>query len=143
METYTEELIAEYEYYEEDERIQYKDSTYDIVSKVAYLIGVPKRIFENEHEPPKLDIYERLNTDRNARIVRNLCIVRNSIERGFKHISEKMKYQYAGLLSMTEYIPKESIDQLTFDGINFYKTSNKKLNQHIIEINIFTTYSIG
>ena len=135
METYTEELIAEYEYYEEDERIQYKDSTYDIVSKVAYLIGVPKRIFENEHEPPKLDIYERLNTDRNARIVRNLCIVRNSIERGFKHISEKMKYQYAGLLSMTEYIPKESIDQLTFDGINFYKTSNKKLNQHIIEIN--------
>ena len=25
METYTEELIAEYEYYEEDERIQYKD----------------------------------------------------------------------------------------------------------------------
>ena len=34
METYTEELIEEYEYYEEDERIQYKDSTYDIVSCV-------------------------------------------------------------------------------------------------------------
>ena len=28
------------------ERITYKDSTYEIVSKVAYLIGVPKRIFE-------------------------------------------------------------------------------------------------
>ena len=36
------------------ERMTYKDSTYEIVSKVAYLIGVPKRIFENEHEPPKL-----------------------------------------------------------------------------------------
>ena len=29
--------------------IRYKDSTYEIVSKIAYLIGVPKRIFENEH----------------------------------------------------------------------------------------------
>ena len=30
-----------------------KIGTYTVVSKVAYLIGVPKRIFENEHEPPK------------------------------------------------------------------------------------------
>ena len=83
METYTEELIEEYEYYEEDERIQYKDSTYDIVSKVAYLIGVPKKIFENEHEPPKIEIYEVLDKDKSARIVRNLCIVRAAIERNF------------------------------------------------------------
>ena len=27
------------------ERMTYKDSTYEIVSKVSYLIGVPKRIF--------------------------------------------------------------------------------------------------
>lgn len=31
----------------------FENSTYTVVSKVAYLIGVPKRIFENEHEPPK------------------------------------------------------------------------------------------
>lgn len=52
MEAYTEDWIETYEYYEEDERIQYKDSTYDIVSRVAYLIGVPRRIFDNPHEPP-------------------------------------------------------------------------------------------
>ena len=34
------------------EQIAYKDSTYELVSKVAYLIGVPLRIFQNEHEPP-------------------------------------------------------------------------------------------
>ena len=44
METLTEDLIETYEEFE-DERIQYKDSTYDIVSKIAYLIGVPKSIF--------------------------------------------------------------------------------------------------
>lgn len=134
METYTEELIETYEEFE-DERIRYKDSTYDIISKVAFLIGVPKHIFENEHEPPKLDIYERLHKDKNARIIRNLCIIRTAIERGFKHISEKMKYQYKTILSVPEHIPQESIDQLTFDGVNFYKSSNTKLNQHIIELN--------
>lgn len=41
------------------EQIAYKDSTYELVSKVAYLIGVPLRIFQNEHEPPKIEIYNR------------------------------------------------------------------------------------
>lgn len=119
----------------EEERIQYTDSTYDIVSKVAYLIGVPLRIFENPHEPPKMEIYMVLNKDKNARIIRHLSILRTSIERGFGHISEKMKYQYKSILNMPEHIPQESINQLAADGINFYKKSSTKLVHHIIEIN--------
>ena len=60
------------------EQIAYKDSTYELVSKVAYLIGVPLRIFQNEHEPPKIEIYNRLEQDKNARIIRNLCIIRTA-----------------------------------------------------------------
>ena len=46
------------------ERMAYKDSTYVIVSKIAYLIGVPKRIFENQHEPPQLETFQQLeNSD--------------------------------------------------------------------------------
>lgn len=134
MDTYLDEYVPTYEDIDE-EQARYKDSTYDIVSKVAYLIGVPKRIFELEHEPPKLDIYERMDRDKNARIIRHLCVIRTAIERGFKHISEKMKYQYRSILSMPEHIPEESIQQLTADGINFYRKSNTKLNQHIVEIN--------
>ena len=134
MDTYLDEYVPIYEDIDE-EQARYKDSTYDIVSKVAYLIGVPKRIFELEHEPPKLDIYERMDKDKNARIIRHLCVIRTAIERGFKHISEKMKFQYRSILSMPEHIPEESIHQLTSDGINFYRKSNTKLNQHIIEIN--------
>lgn len=74
--------------------IRYKDSTYEIVSKIAYLIGVPKRIFENEHEPPKMEVYERLEQDKAARIIRHLCIIRTAIERNFKHINEKMRFDY-------------------------------------------------
>ena len=42
------------------EQIAYKDSTYELVSKVAYLIGVPLRIFQNEHRikmPASSEIY--------------------------------------------------------------------------------------
>lgn len=134
MDTSTRDYIATYEEFE-DEHIRYKDSTYDIVSKVAYLIGVPKHIFENEFEPPKMEVYERLDQDKNARIIRHLCIIRTAIERGFKHISEKMKFQYRTILSMPEHIPQESVNQLAADGVNFYKKSSTKLNHHIIEIN--------
>lgn len=73
------------------EQIAYKDSTYELVSKVAYLIGVPLRIFQNEHEPPKIEIYNRLERDKNARIIRNLCIIRTAIERNYRKINVKAK----------------------------------------------------
>lgn len=120
---------------DDSEIIAYKDSTYELVSKVAYLIGVPKRIFENEHEAPQLEIYEQLDKDKTARIVRNLCVVRTSIERNFKHINDKMRMEYKTILSMPEYVPSDSLNQLTADGINFIKKSSTKLTHHIIEIN--------
>ena len=135
METYTEDLIETYEYFEEDERILYKDSTYDIVSKVAYLIGVPKHIFENEHEPPKLEIYELLDKDKSARIVRNLCVVRAAIERRFGKINDKIRKEYKSIYSLPELIPQDALRQLDLDGASFYKKSSTKLAHHIIEIN--------
>ena len=117
------------------EQIAYKDSTYELVSKVAFLIGVPQRIFENEHEAPQLDVYERLSKDKNARIIRNLCIIRTSIERNFKKINDIMRTDYRGLLSMPEIIPSECIQQLSEDGISFIKKSSSKLCHHIIHKN--------
>lgn len=125
---------AEMEYFEEDP-YRYKDSTYEIISKVAYLIGVSKRIFENENQPPKLDVYERLDQDKNARIIRHLCIIRNSIERGYKQISNKMRFEMKSIMSLPECVPAESVQQLSQDGISFYKASHTQLFQHIIEIN--------
>ena len=135
MEAYTEELIETYEYFEEDERILYKDSTYDIVSKVAYLIGVPKRIFENEHEPPRLDIFDVLEKDKSARIVRNLCIVRAAIERNFGKINDRIRKDFRSIYTLPDLVPQDAIRQLELDGVNFYKKSSTKLGHHIIEIN--------
>lgn len=119
----------------EEDKIAYKDSTYEIVSKVAYLIGVPKRIFDNEHEAPKLDVYDRLDADKSARIIRHLCIIRTAIERNFKYINDKMRFEFSSIINMPEYVPQESLNQLSADGINFIKKTSTKLCHHIIEIN--------
>ena len=93
----------------EDESLFYKDSTHEIVSAVAYLAGVPKRIFENEYEPPKLESYQRLEQDKNARIIRNLCQVRTAIQRNFRAINEKMRTEYKSLFTLPEYVPSGGI----------------------------------
>lgn len=121
--------------FEENEQLAVKDSTYELVSKVAYLLGVPKRIFENDHEPPKLEVFGQLECDKNARIIRNLCIIRTAIEQNFKKISDMMRLEYRSILSMPELVPGESIMQLSSDGISFIKKSSTKLYQHVIEIN--------
>lgn len=130
---YTED-IESYDYAEEENR-QYNDSTYDVVSKVAYLIGVPKSIFENEHEPPVLEIYRQLDQQKNARIIRNLCRVRTAIERSFGRINGKMRTEYRSIFSLPEYIPEDAIIQLSNDGIQFRTKSTSKLSHYIIEIN--------
>ncbi len=107
----------------------------DVVSTFAYLIGVRKSIFENEHEPPQLEIYEKLDTNKAARIVRNLCMIRTSIELNFRRINDALHFDFRSISSLTEYIPSESIMQLMNDGVNAFKKSSTTLGQHIIAIN--------
>ena len=68
------------------DRNLYHDSTYEIVSITAYLIGVPERIFLNNHEPPKLRSTET-RSNKNARIIRHLCLLRTAIEQNYKFIT--------------------------------------------------------
>lgn len=110
------------------------NNTYTVVSTAAYLIGVPERIFQSEFESPRQEVFDRLEKEKSARIIRNLCILRTSIERNFKNINDKMQFEYKGLLSLPEYIPQDTLTQLSQDGINIIK-SNHKLVYYIIDIN--------
>lgn len=100
-----------------EDKIIYKDSTYELVSKVAYLIGVPRHIFENEHEAPQMEVFERLEADKAARIIRHLSIIRTAIERNFRHINSAMRIDYRTILSMPEHVPADSLHLLKIDSI--------------------------
>ena len=109
----------------------YENSTYTVVSKVAYLIGVQKRIFENEYEPPKMEWYEKLHADKNARIVRNLCMIRTALELNFKAINNRMRFDMCNLHSLPEYVPQDSLNELLQDGITI--TDEASALEHIGE----------
>ena len=65
----------------------YRNSTYNIVSKVGYLIGVPKRFYESDGAGLDMKHFEELHKDKNARIIRNLCMLRTAIEQNYGEIS--------------------------------------------------------
>lgn len=110
----------------------YKDSTYEVVSVIAYLIGVPE---DKICTYPQYAVFPKLHCDKNARIIRNLCIARTLIERNFKKINDAMQREYKSISNMPEYLPFNIIRQLNEDGANFIKKSSTKLTHHIIEIN--------
>ena len=112
----------------------YENGTYVIVSKVAYLMGIHKNIFANEFEPPKMEWYEKLEKDKNARIIRNLCRIRAEIERNFSEINKQIIYNLKNIHTLPEYIPQDSLQALSDDGISLVK-ANQKLPQYIIDIN--------
>lgn len=122
------------EFMQKGDHSDYENSTYNIISTVAYLIGVPKRIFDNEHEPPDLSWYERLDSDKNARTVRNLCAVRSALLRHYKRISEEIFYNLKNLHTLPDYLPQEAIRQLEEDGLPIIK-ANHKINQYLVELN--------
>lgn len=121
---------------------QYRNSTYMIVSKMAYLIGVPKLIFENEYEPPKIELYNQLDQNKNARIIRNLCIIRTGIERHFQKIKTAMRYDLKNIDSLPEFIPPECSKQLWQDGVELLK-ANYQPNKYIFDINKLITQYIN
>ena len=94
---------------------------YDIISRVAYLIGVPKRIFDNENETPKLEIYKSLDLQKKARIIRNLCILRTQLERNFLKICHGIQRDNRTMVGMSEYLPMECFQALSEDGIDIYQ----------------------
>ena len=117
----------------EERRKRPKGEKYELISKVAYLVGVPSWVFENEYESPQIEIYQELNQNKHARIIRNLCIVRTAIERFFMKINIKMYSEYKTIYSIPEYIPQEALEQLVADGIRISKQA--RLINHVIEIN--------
>ncbi|MCF0120490.1 MAG: NYN domain-containing protein [Oscillospiraceae bacterium] len=129
---------ADSEAYEEEETapaaktIDYPDSTYMLVSKIGYLLGVPYQNFERG--ALKLEHYETMDRDKNARIIRNLCIVRNGIEQNYLRIYNAFRNDIKNLHTLPEYIDTNAINQLSADGIQLIK-ANYPLERYLIDIN--------
>ena len=115
---------------------RYRSATYHIVSIMAYLIGVSQSYYERDtgEESPQIEIYRKLSQDKNARIIRNLCIVRTAIEKHYIAIARAFVHEFKNIGSVPEFIPSEVVEELYRDGITLH-CNRPHVNQYLMDIN--------
>ena len=99
---------------------QYQQNTCGIVSRVAYLTGVEKRHFIAPHTRIEYEVYQQLEQNAQARIVRHLSMLRTAINLNFRQIDQAMVYEMKNihLLPWT----KEIVQALQKDGVEMVKS---------------------
>ncbi len=84
--------------------------TKEIVSTIAYLIGVRKDVIEHSY-PTCAESVMRLCDNKEATIIRYLCKLRTALMRNFKRTDNAMHYDLKNLTSL-EWYDHENIKQL-------------------------------
>jgi Protein of unknown function DUF88. len=105
--------------------------TYEIVSIVAYLIGVKEAMFEREFDH---NVYGRLDGNQAAHIIRNLCKLRTTLMMKRNEISRDIEMQLLNLDRMPDKIALEDLTYLSEAGIPIVK-ANQRVNAYIADIN--------
>ena len=120
----------------------------DIVSRVAYLIGIDGRYFgleQTENMNPQFyrSVYDEMNSDKEARIVRNLCRLRTKLQRNFRAIYTEMNSDIKNLDSIPDLVPQDALKTLEQDGIPFVR-AKRRLEDYIVGSSGHTsaTYSL-
>lgn len=127
---------------EPEEKVIRTPYTRVIVSKMAYLTGVPERFFHDISEN-KLDeaVFEELDKDKNARIIRNLCMMRTAFMLNNTVIYNSIVHEMKGI-DRIECLPQESIKSLRADGIDLAR-GNQMPNTIMVEINRHIQEKLG
>ena len=110
----------------------------DIVSRVAFLIGIDDRHFgleQSETMNPQFyrSVYEEMNADREARIVRNLCRLRTKLQRNFRAIYTEMNSDLKNINAMPDLVPQDALQSLEQDGIIIVR-AQRRLEDYIVDI---------
>lgn len=107
---------------------------YNIVSTMAYLIGVDEKFFsDNDLANFELCIYNELQKNKEAEIIRYLCHVRTGLIKYFGKIKERFK-QGNDIGTVPDYICSEYVNKLEEYGIKLRK-GRPEIYEYIIDIN--------
>lgn len=108
---------------------EYTEQVYNIVSRVAYLIGVEERIFKsdenfiNDENGIRVEdnllhqVYSELDGINSAKIFRSLNIIRMDIMRNYKEINMQIYYNLKNLDSLPEYVHQDALAFLQENGL--------------------------
>ncbi|MBR1554390.1 MAG: NYN domain-containing protein [Oscillospiraceae bacterium] len=85
--------------------------TKEVVTAIAYLIGVRKHIIEQHYRPECGEVLDKLYQSKEATVIRYLCKLRTALLQKFKKTDEAMLYNLKNLNSL-EWFDQENIKQL-------------------------------
>lgn len=125
-----------YNFEKENLQKTFENSTHEIVSKVAYLIGVPEQFFHYDSYNLELDVFKKLEeSNRHAKILRCLCMIRTAIFRAYKHLCSKIS-ENRSFLTLGEYVSQEAVDYLLQEHIPIFNKRNiQNIRDQIIDVN--------
>ncbi len=119
---------------EESENIFYYENKHEIVTRVAFLCGVNDFHLKGEGGGFLPDVIASLEKDERALLVRDLCLLRNSIEHNFKKISTAMTQEGRAFFGLTDLIPVPSLSYIEDRGVRL-PTASRNLTEILAEIN--------
>ncbi|MBE5907001.1 MAG: hypothetical protein E7277_09535 [Lachnospiraceae bacterium] len=93
---------------------------YDIVTRVAYLIGVPDSILYGENSYYLANVCKDLERDKNARIIRNLCFLRTQLENNISKIARGIRNNQISLMNCGTLLDLSKMRSLDEDGVEIY-----------------------
>ena len=112
--------------------------TFNIVSKVAFLIGVPERFFRDENAPLQEFWFDKLQENKHACIVRSISIVRTNLEQNYAALRERMQYGSSSLTSYPDLVDIDALFLLEQNGIRIGSGKQKtkyRQNQYLMDLN--------
>lgn len=101
-----------------------KTNVYRIVSKVAYLIGVEERLFQ-EGDNLRAETFAEMEEIRGAKIFRSLNIIRTGIMKNYKEINAIINYDLRNISTMPDYIDLQALSFLSTQGIMIEKPNTR------------------
>lgn len=107
--------------------------TKELVTTIAYMIGVKKNVLEGCFDEECHDLLETLYADKEASVIRYLCKLRTTLMQKFKKTDNEMRYNLKNLTRLDWY-DKDNIKQLEKWGIPIIKT-NYRSEQYMLDFN--------
>lgn len=105
-----------------------------VVETLSYLLGVNKTIFEKEEHPFRIETFNKLHENKDARTIRILCVFRIMLMRNYDRINSLMRFELKNLESMGEFFAPEDLAFLAANNIHLQKP-NYHPQRYIIDIN--------
>lgn len=107
--------------------------TKDLVTTIAYMIGVRKSIVEQCFDEPCHELLQTLYSNKQATIIRYLCKLRTTLLRRYKKTDNEIRYNLKNLNTL-EWYDNENIKQLEEWGIPIIK-ANYRAEKYMLDIN--------